>query len=181
MATPAQRMEADRHKFPGMAPREVIIFRAWLLLHQNEYDRFDYNVRVGNGTDPGEQYPAIYRQQYIENTQKRIDVVGWKNVPATLIGAPSNLVTLLALNRSGAAPTIIEVKDRATASCMSQILTYKALWPFTFPSTPAPRLLLVTNRVAADMPLVLDASGITLEVVPADFSSLANNPKPPTP
>jgi hypothetical protein len=142
-----------------MAPREVIIFRAWLALHQNEYDRFEYNVRVGNGTDPGAQYPAIYRQQYIENTQKRIDAVAWK----------------------GQQPTIVEVKDRATASCMSQILTYKALWPLTFPNTPAPKLLLVTNRVAADMPLVLDASGITLEIVPADFSSLANNPKPATP
>ncbi len=153
MATPAQRMESDRHKYPGMAPREVIIFRAWLALHQSEYDRFEYNVRVGNGIDPGDAYPAIYRQQYIENTQKRVDVVAWK----------------------GDQPTIIEVKDRATASSMSQILTYKALWPITFPDSPAPKLLLVTNRVAADMPMVLDASGITLEIVPADFTSLANS------
>lgn len=153
MATPAQRLESDRHKYPGMAPREVIIFRAWLALHQSEYDRFEYNVRVGNGIDPGDDYPAIYRQQYIENTQKRVDAVAWK----------------------GDQPTIIEVKDRATASSMSQILTYKALWPITFPDSPAPKLLLVTNRVAADMPIVLDATGITLEFVPADFSSLANS------
>jgi hypothetical protein len=152
MATPAQRMESDRHKYPGMAPREVIIFRAWLALHQLEYDSFSYNVRVGNGIDPGPEYPAIYRDQYIENTQKRIDVIAWK----------------------GEQPTIIEVKDRATASSMSQILTYKTLWPITFPNTRPPKLLLVTNRVAADMPMVLDASGITLEIVPADFSSLAN-------
>lgn len=153
MATPAQRLESDRHKYPGMAPREVIIFRAWLNQHQNEYDRFEYNVRVGNGVDPGPTYPSIYRQQYIENTQKRIDVVGWQ----------------------GDQPTIIEVKDRATASCMSQILTYKTLWPLTFPNTPAPKLLLVTNRVAQDMPLVLNASGIALEIVPADFSILAGS------
>lgn len=153
MATPAQRLESDRHKYPGMAPREVIIFRAWLALHQSEYDRFEYNVRVGNGIDPGDDYPAIYRQQYIENTQKRVDAVAWK----------------------GDQPTIIEVKDRATASSMSQILTYKALWPITFPDSPAPKLLLVTNRVAADMPIVLDATGITLEFVSADFSSLANS------
>jgi|SRR5882724_5895548 len=155
MATPAQRLEAERHKYPGMAPREVIIFRAWLALHQSEYTKFEYNVRIGNGIDPGHSYPAIYRQQYIENTQKRIDALGWK----------------------GDAPTIIEVKDRATASSMSQILTYKALWPLTFPNTPPPRLLLVTNRVAADMPMVLAASGIDLEIVPADFTSLANAPR----
>ena len=152
MATPAQRLESDRHKYPAMAPREVIVFRAWLALHQGEYDSFSYNVRVGNGIDPGPEYPAIYRQQYIENTQKRIDAVAWK----------------------GEQPTIIEVKDRATGSSMSQILTYKTLWPISFPGTLAPRLLLVTNRVSADMPLVLDASGITLEIVPADFSILRN-------
>lgn len=152
MATPAQRLESDRHKYPGMAPREVIIFRAWLALHQSEYDSFNYNVRVGNGIDPGPEYPAIYREQYIENTQKRIDALAWKGEQAT----------------------IIEVKDRATGSSMSQILTYKTLWPITFPNMPAPKLLLVTNRVAADMPMVLDASGITLEIVPADFSSLRN-------
>ena len=152
MATPAQRLESDRHKYPGMAPREVIIFRAWLGLHQSEYDRFEYNVRVGNGIDPGAEYPAIYRQQYIENTQKRIDALAWK----------------------GEQPTIIEVKDRATGSSMSQILMYKALWPITFPNTPPPKLLLVTNRVAADMPMVLEASGIALEIVPADFSILRN-------
>jgi hypothetical protein len=178
MATPAQRMEADRHKFPGMAPREVLIFRAWLALHQNEYDRFDYNVRVGNGTDPGPEFPAIYRQQYIENTQKRIDAVGWKIGLRVQGRALYQSLGIEQIAASGAAPTIIEVKDRATASCMSQILTYKALWPFTFPNTPAPKLLLVTNRVAADMPLVLDATGITLEIVRADFSSLANNPAP---
>ena len=155
MATPAQRLESERHKYPGMAPREVIIFRAWLAANQSQYDRFEYNVRVGNGVDPGPTYPAVYRQQYIENTQKRIDAIGWQ----------------------GNQPTIIEVKDRATASCMSQILTYKTLWPITFPNTPAPKLLLVTNRVAADMPMVLDASGITLAIVPADFSILANSAK----
>ncbi len=172
-------MEADRHKFPGMAPREVIIFRAWLAMHQKEYDRFDYNVRVGNGTDPGEQYPAIYRQQYIENTQKRIDGVGWKAGITVTDSTLYNARSIFEIARSGAQPTIIEVKDRATGSCMSQILTYKALWPLTFPNTPAPKLLLVTNRVAADMPLVLDATGITLEIVPADFSSLSTVYKPP--
>jgi hypothetical protein len=181
MATPAQRMEAERHKYPGMAPREVIIFRAWLALHQNEYDRFDYNVRVGNGTDPGAEYPAIYRQQYIENTQKRIDAVGWKALGNALLATDFATRPITDIAISINQPTIIEVKDRATASCMSQILTYKALWPFTFPNTPAPKLLLVTNRVAADMPLVLDASGITLEIVPADFSSLANTAKPAAP
>jgi hypothetical protein len=162
MATPAQRLMDDRLKYPGMAPREVLIYKVWLATHGGEYDRFEYNVHVGKGTDPGAPFPDVYRQQYIFNTQKRIDVVGWK----------------------GEQPTIIEVKDRATGSSMSQILTYKALWPVTFPNTPAPLLLLVTNRVSADMPMVLDATGIRLEQVgEVDFSSLRSrvpNILPPT-
>lgn len=153
MSTPAQRLKDDRFKYPGMAPREVIIFRQWMRLHQDEYDRFDYNVRIGNGTDPGPNYDDATRKQYIMNTQKRVDVVGWK----------------------GAQPTIIEVKDRATASSMSQLITYDTLWPITYPNTPPPKLLLVTNRVSADMPLVLARAGIRLEMVEADFGILAGS------
>jgi hypothetical protein len=159
MATPAQRLLDLREKYPGMAPREAIIFRQWMLAHGAEYDRFEYNVRVGTGTDPGPKYPESIRNEYILNTQKRIDAVGFK----------------------GAQPTIIEVKDRATASCMSQLLTYKALWPVTFPNTPAPILLLVTNRVSADMPFVLAQNNIQYADVPADFSILARNTAPPAP
>jgi hypothetical protein len=160
MATPAQRLESDRHKYPGMSPREVLIYREWLRLHQGEYDRFDYNVLVGSGTDPGVAFPQVYRDQYIRNTQKRMDIVAYK----------------------GAQPFILEVKDRATASSMSQLLTYKALWPITFPGTPAPVLVLITNRVTADMPMVLDASGIRLDVVPdVDFSILSLKATIPTP
>src|SRR6266478_2003671 len=154
MATPAQRLMDLRQKYPGMAPREVIIFQQWQNEHGSEYDRFDYNVRIGNGTDPGEQYSPSDRAMYIANTQKRIDAVGWK----------------------GPQPTIIEVKDRATASCKSQLITYAALWPISFPNTPTPYLLLVTNRFSADMQLVLDRAGIKWNLVEADFSVLSNNP-----
>ena len=154
MATPAQRLESDRHKYPGMAPREVLIWRKWLEAHQSEYIDWNYNVLVGNGTDPGEPYPQVYRDQYIRNTQKRMDAVAYKGIQ----------------------PYIFEVKARATASSMSQLLTYKALWPLTFHGTPPPILVLVSDRVAADMPMVLSASGIRFDQVDGvDYSILALN------
>ncbi len=155
MATPAQRLMDLRQKYPGMAPREVIIFQQWQITHGAEFDRFDYNVRIGNGTDPGPQYSRADRDMYILNTQKRIDAVGWQ----------------------GAQPTIIEVKDRATASCMSQLLTYASLWHLTFAPLPPPLLLLVTNRFSADMQLVLDRAGIKWNLVEASFNVLSNNPQ----
>jgi hypothetical protein len=162
MTTPAQILEADRYKYPGMAPREVLIWRAWLAIHQSEYTGWLYNVLLGNGIDPGEAYPQVYRDQYIRNTQKRADAVASK----------------------GLQPFIFEVKDRATASCMSQLLTYKALWHVTFPDTVPPILVLVSNRVSADMPMVLEASGIRYDQVDGvDFSvlSLQQSAKQPPP
>ncbi|PYX71580.1 MAG: hypothetical protein DMG78_14840 [Acidobacteria bacterium] len=151
MGTPAQRLESERFQFPGMAPREVLIWRQWLALHQHEYTGWQYNVHIGNGIDPGPSYPQVYRDQYIFNTQKRLDALAFQ----------------------GEQPFVFEVKDRATGSSMSQLLAYKALWPVTFPNTPAPVLVLVTNRVSADMPMVLDATGIRLDLVDnVDFSVL---------
>jgi hypothetical protein len=181
MATPAQRLEVERHKFPGMAPREVLIYRAWLRLHQGEYERFDYNVRVGSGTDPGVAFPQTYREQYIFNTQKRIDAIAWRNVPSALRLLGDDPTAIFEVARSGAQPYILEVKDKATASSMSQLLTYKVLWPATFPGTPAPVLVLITNRVSPDMPMVLDASGIRLDQVgDVDFSILSLKAGPPS-
>ena len=152
MTTPAQVLESDRWKYPGMAPREVLIWRKWLEAHQGEYTGWTYNVLLGNGIDPGPTYPQVYRDQYIRNTQKRADAVA----------------------QQGNQPFIFEVKDRAVASSMSQLLTYKALWPITFPGTPPPVLVLVSNRVSADMPMVLEASGIRYDQVDGvDFSVLS--------
>ncbi len=184
MSTPAQTMMAERLKYPGMAPREVLIYNAWRKMHAAEYVRFDYNVRVGNGTDPGPAFPQVYRDQYIQNTQKRIDVIGWKVDTGTVVSTSSTPTTIEHFAAAGYVPFIIEVKDRATGSCMSQLLTYKTLFPITFPAARKAMLVLVTNRVSADMPMVLDATGIDLQQVgDVDFSSLkrpAPNVLPPT-
>jgi hypothetical protein len=154
MATPAQRLESDRFKYPGMAPREVLIWRKWLEANQSKYTNWAYNVHIGNGLDPGAPFPDVYRKQYIFNTQKRADAVAYQ----------------------GVTPFVFEVKARATSSSMSQLLAYRTLWPITFPGTPPVRLVLVAGGLAADMPLVLDSLGIRLDLVEGvDFSVLTLN------
>lgn len=150
-------MQQDRLSFPGMLPREILIFKNWLKLHEGEYDRFDYNVRIGAGVDPGPTWPDSVRKQAIANSQLRIDSVAWK----------------------GTTPTIIEVKDRAGASAIGQLVTYEAVWIKDNPGTPAPVLLMVTNRIQHNMLPVLAKAGIGLAQVATDFSSLAR-PLPAT-
>lgn len=150
MDTPAQRLQAERMRFPGLLPRECLVLKAWLALHEAEYDRFDYNVRLGEGNDPGTQFPDDVRRMAILNTQKRVDAVAYKSDQ----------------------PTLIEVKDRAGFSAIGQIVGYDALWRQQNPTTPAPKLLLVCNRFPNDILPVLQKQGIELAVVEVDFSIL---------
>ena len=150
MATPAQRLQADRLRFPGLLPREVLVLKAWLVLHEKEYDRFDYNVRLGEGTDPGPTFADDVRKMAIMNSQKRVDAVAFKSDQ----------------------PTLIEVKDRAGFSAVGQIVGYDALWRKQFPTSPAPKLLMVCNRFAPDILPVLQRNGIELAVVEVDFGIL---------
>lgn len=150
MANLAQRLESERLKYPGLLPEEILVLRAWLAIHQGEYDRFDYNMRIGQGIDPGAAYSPEVRKQAVMNTQLRIDAVGWR----------------------GAQPSIIEVKRRTTPSNVGQILTYDSVWRKEFPAGPAPILRLVCNTFAPHiLPRVSEAS-IFLDVVQVDFSGL---------
>ncbi len=115
MGTLAQRLESERLRYPGLLPEEILVLRARLNLHQSEYDKFDYNLRIGQGIDPGEAYTPEVRKQAILNTQLRIDAVGYKGLQAT----------------------IIEVKRRATPSNVGQLLTYLSVWRIEFPTTPS--------------------------------------------
>lgn len=145
-----QKMGYLRQQWPGMNPREIVVFNNWLLLHYHDYTGFDFNVRVGVGTDPGPTYDESSRRQFIQNTQKRIDVVAWKD---------SN-------------PTIIEVKDRAGLSSIGQIIGYSHLWKADNLSGPIPSLLLVFNRTDNDVIMVAQASGIVITQIEADFGGL---------
>jgi len=150
MSTPAQRLQADRLRFPGLLPREVLVLKAWLVLHESEYTRFDYNVRLGQGTDPGPTFPEEVRKMAIQNSQKRVDAVAFKSDAATLI----------------------EVKDRAGFSAVGQIVGYDALWRTQFPSSPAPLLLVVCNRFVPDILPVLQRNNIGIVTVEVDFGIL---------
>src|SRR5574341_2246525 len=109
MGTPAQTLQSERLKYPGLLPREIIILREWLRLHERDFDRFGYNVRVGDGFDPGPGFSDDVRKQAIDNSKKRIDAVGWQ----------------------GSSVLLIEVKDRAGLSAIGQLIGYRPLWQQT--------------------------------------------------
>lgn len=152
--TPAQTLLSERQTYPAMLPREILIFKGWLAQHESEYERWDFNVRVGYGYDPGPGFSPSVRQASILNSQKRIDAVGWQGNQAT----------------------IIEVKFRAGASAIGQLVVYAPLFKIQNPGLDQVKMALVTDVPQPDLDPALKMLGITLYAIPTDFSSLANPP-----
>jgi hypothetical protein len=132
---------------------EILVWRNWLQLHQADYDRFDYNVRIGTSQDPGPAFADNIRQMAIKIRSLRLDAVGYQ----------------------GATPTIFEVKRRAGPENVGQLLTYFHVWQDQQLSTITPRLVLVASDMSAHILPVLKATGIELVMVPTNFSFLSPN------
>lgn len=155
MGTPAQRLESDRAKFPAMQVDEILVWKGWLLLHQQDYASFDYNLRIGDGTDPGPAVSEPYRTMSIQLSQLRLDAVGWR----------------------GNQPTIFEVERRAKPRSVGQLLTYDAVWRNQRLSSSPPQLTLVCADYNVNILQAIREAHIQLDVVPTVFSVLA----PPAP
>jgi hypothetical protein len=143
MSTTPLQLESDRLSFPAMIPAEIVVWRAWLRLHQGEYDRFDYNARVGPGFDPGASVPQYIRDMAVKNTKKRIDALAWQ----------------------GSQPLIVEVKVRAGLSSIGQLLGYRVHWRLEHPHDVPPKMLLVANLLAPGVEEVLKSHDVPFELV----------------
>ena len=136
--------------FPGLRLPERIVLEAWLAKHSAEFGRFDHNVALGPGHDPGPTFPDNIRQMSMQNSKRKVDVVAWV----------------------GERPTLIEVKERATPSAIGQLLTYAHLWEQETVYTGTPNLKIICARVSPGVIEAAQKVGISVEIVVADFSSV---------
>jgi hypothetical protein len=167
-----QRMQADRLKFPGLIPAETVVIRAWLKLNEAQFDRFDYNLRVGPAyVSPTPLSPAVQRNADLLH-QLRIDAVGWKGIDNSIL--PPRIASAKEVYDvfPGALATIIDAKRRATNAAIGQILTYRDNWVSEFPSAVPPDLLLVCSTYTPNITPSLLSHRIQLNTVQADFSIL---------
>lgn len=139
MSTPADAILTAEQ----ILPLEKTVGRKWLLVHQGEYDRVDFNVRVGKGFDPGPNYDSQYRKQAQLVSQRRIDMVLWK----------------------GQQPTILELKDSIGVSAASQLELYQSLLPSVFPGSPPAKLIVVGNSIGPDLELFYESQKIKVFLV----------------
>jgi hypothetical protein len=133
-------------QYPGMTYVESQIARAWLNRHGAEYDEVLFNVRVGEGVDPGDEYAAEIREMAIKLTQKRADMVA----------------------RAGDQVDLIEVKVRIAFPVIGQLVGYRALWQRQHPELPVRRLLAIGRSVVPDAADIIESQGIQIETFPRE-------------
>lgn len=131
-------------QLPGLTFVESDVAKAWLNAHGAEYDRIDFNVRLGEGTDPGEEYGADIRDLSKLLTQKRADIVA----------------------QIGGQVDIIEVKVRVAFGALGQLLGYRNLWRTGHPELPVRRLIAIGRSVVPDCQATHDEYGVVIQTFP---------------
>ena len=137
--------EQFRRFYPGLVPVEEKIWRRFLVEHEQEYDRFEYNVRIGSGvTVPGRRLtddPALdekLREQFQKATQRKVDCVGIQ----------------------GSTTWIFEVEVSPGQRALGQVLFYAALLPRTFEVKGGMVLAVVGERILPDHRAVFRAYNV---------------------
>jgi len=133
-------------QYPGMTWVESEITRAWLNRRGADYDRIEFNVRLGAGVDPGEEYTPEIRRMAGLVTQKRADIVGWVADQVDLV----------------------EVKVRIAFPVIGQLVGYRVLWEREHPELPVRRLLAIGRSVVPDAADIIEAQGIHIETFPRE-------------
>lgn len=133
-------------QYPGMSYVESEITRAWLNRRGAEYDEIRFNVRMGAGVDPGQEYAPEIRVMAEKLTQKRADIVG----------------------RAGDQVDLVEVKVRIAFPVIGQLIGYRALWQRDHPELPVRRLLAIGRSVVPDAAEIIEGQGIGIETFPRE-------------
>ncbi len=123
------------------------MWSAWLDVHQDDYDYYEYDVHIGEGATLPIDAPPMVVQIALGLTRKRIDVIGH--------------------NKAGI--HIFEIKPDAGLNAMGQLLAYYYLYKIE-KKPPRPVVLnLVTDIIDNDTRRVASAYGIRMYIVPIDW------------
>jgi hypothetical protein len=137
---------ANRNRqFPHLLDPDIDLWEEFLAKFGHLYTNFDYDVRVGEGRDPGPVVADKYRKMGIDLSKRRIDAVGFTN----------NSID------------IIEITLYADLKALGQLLTYPDLYRTTFNSTYKPEPVLVCREIAPDISQAIFKNNITVRIFPA--------------
>lgn len=130
-------------KFPHLLPVDAALWQQFLEQYGGSYSGFEYDVRVGNGRDPGIAYAPNIRYDSIVLSQRRIDVVGYQAKTITLF----------------------EVTASAGLTALGQLIAYPHLFIETFSPDRVVQPHLVTYAFQPDIEKLFVAQKIPYTVI----------------
>ena len=142
MPPPNLEQLIELSRYPGRFEPEHEVIGDWLQARGNQFDRIEFNVRLGAGVAPPPDLVEPYATMARELSQKRADIIGW----------------------IGDGVVIVEAKGRATINALGQLRAYKALWELEHPTIPVLGLQVICRRIGADDLVAMRANGIDVYV-----------------
>ena len=132
-----------RH-FPHLLPEDRELWEDFLNSSSNIYSDYQYDLKVGEGRDPGPDFPDHIRDMALNISKRRIDAIGF----------------------TGDTPTIIEISVNAGLTQLGQLMAYPCLYRIqTGTNLPIQRLL-VAMSIQTDIEPVLIDQKIPCLIVP---------------
>jgi len=134
----------ENRYFPHLLPYDIPLWKAFLDKHADEYIKFEYDIRVGQGSSPPPSLDPEMQQMWRDLSTKRIDAIGIK---------PDSI-------------EIIEITRRAGIKAVGQLTVYPLLYAHTYaPLLPlVPHL--VTSELISDIETVLITNNIKTTIIP---------------
>lgn len=126
-------MAAELIRYPHLLPVDAELWHAHFLTLGANYNQIDYDVRVGQGRDPGDAFDDTMRQMALSLSTRRVDAVGHSNTGID----------------------IIEVTHSAGLTAIGQLIAYPILYAQTYPTTRPIRPVLVAGELQTDILPVL--------------------------
>lgn len=131
-------------EFPHLLPEERALWRKFLALHEKDWDRYIYDVHVGEGRQGPEYLGSQPRRWGTYLTQKRIDVVGER----------ADRVC------------IFEIRPAAGMAQIGQLLCYRFLYQRQTRDRRPCELAIVTGKVWPDEQWLFDQFNIKVYSFP---------------
>ena len=128
--------------YPHLLPEDIDVWERFLSAYAHRFERFDYDVRIGEGRPAPPGTDEAIARMAIDLSQKRIDAVG----------------------HTADAIAIIEITKLAGLKAVGQLITYPILYAKTFNPTKPLIPILVTAELSPDIIPVLKAHNITYYV-----------------
>ena len=134
----------EQTRYPHLLDQDAPVLTAYLKENGTRYSGVQFDVRIGTGRDPGQDFPENIRQMALDLSRRRIDALGQK---------PSSV-------------DIIEVTGAAGTTTLGQLIAYKELYIKEYkPATP-PTLVLAARSIQTDMHPAFTAAGIEIHLYP---------------